>query len=101
MTTLSVQRVLLRMFKRKKYYVIQLVVQPDSKPWYREILVQREDGYLFTEGYNRKCQVEPMYTQLDMEYKKVFTEKEIRAINPDYMYFAVEVTKDGRPIDGN
>ncbi|QNL29508.1 hypothetical protein iF6_149 [Enterococcus phage iF6] len=89
------------MFKRKKYYVVQLVIQLDSKPWYRSILVQREDGHLFTEGYNRKCQVKPMYTHLDMKYKKVFTEKEIRAINPDYMYFAVEVTKDGRPIDDN
>lgn len=101
MTMLNVQRVLLKMFKRKKYYVVQLVVQPDSKPWYRSILVQREDGYLFTEGYNRKCRVEPIYTRLGMKYKKVFTEKEICAINPDYMYFAVEVTKDGRPINDN
>ena len=42
-----------------------------------------------------------MYTRLGMKYKKVFTEKEICAINPDYMYFAVEVTKDGRPINDN
>lgn len=101
MTTLNIRRVLLRMFKRKKYYVIQLVVQPDSKPWYREILIQREDGYLLTGAYNRECKVEPKYSILDTEYKQVFTEKEIRAINPDYMYFAVEVTKDGRPIDDN
>lgn len=99
MTTLNVQKVLLKMFKRKKYYVVQLVVQPDNKPWYRSIIVQREDGYLFTQQYNRKCQVVPKYTSLSMEYKQVFTEKEICAINPDYMYFAVEVTKDGRPIN--